>query len=64
MGSAEDRRRENRERIRMWREWLTSFGEGADKKAKIIFVVGLSIAFYHMGRRVDRNGRQFMVGRC
>src|SRR5579859_4488332 len=41
MGNSEERRRERRERLRIWKQWITSFGEGADRKAKFYLLAAL-----------------------
>jgi hypothetical protein len=49
MGNSEDRRKEQRERLRLLQVWLTSFGEGADKKAKILFLIATAVALIIWG---------------
>jgi hypothetical protein len=44
MSSSSERRHEDRERSRVWREWLMSFGEGADRKAKVLFLASTLLA--------------------
>src|SRR5882672_2781690 len=49
MGNSSERRQERRERQRLWREWLTSFGDGSEKKAKIFFLVAAALALFIWG---------------
>lgn len=49
MGSSQDRRRESRERMRLFQEWITSFGEGADRKAKSYFLATFALALLLAG---------------
>jgi hypothetical protein len=49
MGNSQDRRHERRERMRVFKEWVTSFGSGSDKKAKIFFLVGSCLALVIWG---------------
>jgi hypothetical protein len=52
MSSSEQRRQERRERSRLFAEWLTSFGEGTYKQARIYLPVALGLAFLFAGLRI------------
>ncbi len=49
MGNSQDRRRESRERMRLFQGWITSFGEGADRKAKAYFLATFALALLLAG---------------
>lgn len=49
MGTSRDHRLENRERMRAWKAWLTTFGEGENRKATIYFLLALAAAFLFGG---------------
>jgi hypothetical protein len=49
MANSEQRRQERRERLRLWKQWITSFGEGADRKAKQYFLAALVPSFLFAG---------------